>query len=343
MRSFILFVFVLTFTFSLKSQINLSQGLMAYYPFSGDVKDHSGNNNHGTISGNPVLVNDKDGNSNSAYKFNGNGDHIWVKDHPTLRPDTAMTIAAWVYCEDFTSWNIVVCKRAVHNGSPWNSYILYASGTAGTPQNWGFGIASSQTNTHFAIDNATAQTGKWIHLVGIYEKSPSATTTGDNNTQVQQNVRVYVDCEMVAQEQASGSIYYTDSSLRIAMAIPGPSKQYFKGNLDEIRIYNRALNELEINALCKQQFTQSLEETTSDELDVKVYPNPASSAFFVQCENIENITFSAYDFTGKQIFYNERIENDIINVEALSNGVYYFQFYNSKDKSYTTKKIIINN
>lgn len=343
MRNFVIAVFLFASVVSIKAQVNLNQGLVAYYPFSGDVKDHSGNNNHGTISGSPALVNDKDGNLNSAYKFNGNGDHIWVKDHPTLRPDTAMTIAAWVYCEDFSSWNIVVSKRAVHNGSPWNSYILYASGTAGSPQNWGFGIASSQTKTHFAIDNTNAQTGKWVHLVGIYEKSPSATTTGEDNTQTLQNVRVYVDCEMVAQEQASGKIYYTDSSLRIGMAIPGSSKQYFKGKLDEIRIYNRALNELEINALCKQQFTQSVEETTDKKLDVNVYPNPVSSEFFVQCEDIENVTINAYDFTGKQIFFNARIENNMFSVASLSNGVYYFKFNNNKDNTSTTKKIVINN
>lgn len=46
-------------------------GLVAYYPFSGNAGDSSGNNYHGTTY-NVSLVDDRFGNSNSAYSFAGN-------------------------------------------------------------------------------------------------------------------------------------------------------------------------------------------------------------------------------------------------------------------------------
>ncbi len=67
-----LFIFtLLSFTgfHKLNSQIP-TNGLVAYYPFTGNVGDSSGNNYHGTTY-NVTLVADRYGNSNSAYKFAG--------------------------------------------------------------------------------------------------------------------------------------------------------------------------------------------------------------------------------------------------------------------------------
>ncbi|MBN2000041.1 hypothetical protein JW935_20990, partial [candidate division KSB1 bacterium] len=52
-------------------------GLIAWYPFSGNVLDKSGNNNHGEVNG-PILVSDRFGNPNSAYYFDGVDDYIQI-------------------------------------------------------------------------------------------------------------------------------------------------------------------------------------------------------------------------------------------------------------------------
>ena len=65
----------------------VTKGLVAWYPFSGNANDMSGNGNNGTlgsffdpgtgISGNlPILTADKYGNPNSAYSFDGTGGYI---------------------------------------------------------------------------------------------------------------------------------------------------------------------------------------------------------------------------------------------------------------------------
>ncbi|TAF12105.1 MAG: hypothetical protein EAZ75_03925, partial [Flavobacteriia bacterium] len=45
-----------------------SNGLVAYWPFSGNANDQSGNGNNGTVNG-ATLTTDRFGNSNSAYNF----------------------------------------------------------------------------------------------------------------------------------------------------------------------------------------------------------------------------------------------------------------------------------
>jgi len=48
-----------------------TRGLQAYWAFSGNADDASGNKHHGIVFG-PTLVKDRFGNSNSAYEFSGN-------------------------------------------------------------------------------------------------------------------------------------------------------------------------------------------------------------------------------------------------------------------------------
>lgn len=71
-------ILILTFMLFTKivpafSQVNLSSGLVAYYPFNGNAQDESGNGNNGTVNG-ATLITDRFGNTNAAYFFSGNDD-----------------------------------------------------------------------------------------------------------------------------------------------------------------------------------------------------------------------------------------------------------------------------
>ncbi|TGO02513.1 hypothetical protein PN36_23830 [Candidatus Thiomargarita nelsonii] len=56
---------------------DLSDGLVAYYPFDGNAQDASGNGNHGTVNG-ATLTEDRFGSADSAYEFDGNADAIYI-------------------------------------------------------------------------------------------------------------------------------------------------------------------------------------------------------------------------------------------------------------------------
>jgi hypothetical protein len=52
-----------------------TNGLVAWYPFTGNADDHSGNGFHGTVMG-ASLTEDRFGNAESAYDFDGLNDYI---------------------------------------------------------------------------------------------------------------------------------------------------------------------------------------------------------------------------------------------------------------------------
>lgn len=72
---------------------SLEDGLVAYYPFNGNADDGSGNGLNGVIYG-ATLTEDRFGNSNSAYSFDG------VDDYASLGNPTALAFVDAVSIRD---------------------------------------------------------------------------------------------------------------------------------------------------------------------------------------------------------------------------------------------------
>jgi len=85
---------VTSFAMALSGSVyaDLNDGLVAYYPFNGNANDESGNGNHGTVNG-ATLTDNRFGNPNSAYNFDGSNDYI---DAPTNFGYTTFTVTAWI-------------------------------------------------------------------------------------------------------------------------------------------------------------------------------------------------------------------------------------------------------
>lgn len=69
-------------------------GLIAHYQFDGDVRDSSGNENHGMIHGDVEFA---EGKLNQAATFDGNGDYISVTPQSDVSAINDLTISAWVF------------------------------------------------------------------------------------------------------------------------------------------------------------------------------------------------------------------------------------------------------
>jgi hypothetical protein len=60
-------------------------GLVGWWPFNGNANDESGNGNHGTVNG-ATLTEDRFGNLNSAYSFDGISNYISVNNPVGVYP-----------------------------------------------------------------------------------------------------------------------------------------------------------------------------------------------------------------------------------------------------------------
>ncbi|MDH4071428.1 MAG: hypothetical protein OEV30_13510, partial [Ignavibacteria bacterium] len=89
--SLVLFLFV----FLGQGLFSQSNDPIAYWPFNGNANDESGNGNHGTVYGS-MLAEDRFGNPNSAYDFDGVDDYIdFGTDASTLLRES-VTISLWM-------------------------------------------------------------------------------------------------------------------------------------------------------------------------------------------------------------------------------------------------------
>src|SRR5689334_529028 len=86
---------LLLFSKGLNAQVNLSQGLVAYYPFSGNPNDASGSGNNGVLQNGVQLTNDRFGSPNSAYSFDGVDDYISIPYSSTLNFSSAFSVALY--------------------------------------------------------------------------------------------------------------------------------------------------------------------------------------------------------------------------------------------------------
>ena len=71
-----------------------TSGLVAYYPFSGNANDASGNGYNLTVSG-ATLTTDRNGTANSAYLFNGSSSGMSASAGSAFSL-TSLTLSAWI-------------------------------------------------------------------------------------------------------------------------------------------------------------------------------------------------------------------------------------------------------
>jgi len=84
--------------------------------------------------------------------------------------------------------------------------------------------------------------------------------------------------------------------------------------------------------------TLSLDDFDNTAYSVSLYPNPATS--FIELDTNATISsYSIFDMLGKAIVTNQNYDSPTINVENLSNGLYFIKF-NVKDASPITAKFV---
>ena len=163
----------------------LTNGLVAYYPFSGDASDKSGNGNDGTVYGATLTV-DRFGNPNSAYAFDGISSFISMPDSTSLRIPSDITVTCWA------NFSTNLSKvRLVGKGDNCNrNYGLWLDNST----NWlfqqfapegGCAPGGCQENTSSPIPNLV--TNYWYQIIGVRSGSDSLIYVNGTLVLTQQN------------------------------------------------------------------------------------------------------------------------------------------------------------
>lgn len=207
-----------------------------------DFVDASGQGNKGTCSGTGCPVLGGDGKFVTAASFDGVDDQISIPSSPSLNVTQAVTVEAWIYPTVMPNKDqgaAIVSKG--NNGNDARYELLTVSSLP-----VGANAATWRLSNHSTIDPNTGSAisyiyggnmplNAWSHVVGTYDGSVMS---------------LYVNgIQMASQSAAGGPITTDNNPLMIGVrqnqsATTGNS--HFKGMIDEVAVYNRALSAAEV-------------------------------------------------------------------------------------------------
>jgi hypothetical protein len=205
-----------------------TNGLVGYWPFNGNANDESGNNNDGTVNG-AALTTDRNGNNNSAYYFDGVNDFIEVTHNSTLdfSSNDFLSVSFWINMESYppSPYHDIVFSKQTGSGSSQcgfniNQVALYVGNSSGFET---VGLSGSYP------------LNQWVHVVFVWGNGIKESYL--NGVQVQSSTN---STEIGANTM---NLLFGKANWSNINALP------FNGKLDDIAIYNTALDSTEVLAL----------------------------------------------------------------------------------------------
>ncbi len=201
----------------------LSEGLVAFYPFTnGSGADSSGHDNNGILHG-VVPTEDRFGQKDAAFYFNGKDAYIDCGNDGSLQPDTALTVTGWMFLDLSVDRQMeILSNLGIFSGydvSLWRDKLE---------------VGLNQV----VVDSIPYPVGEWVFFATTFRKGEE---------------KFYLNGTLSSgRTKDFFKIKYTGHNLQIGHTdFGGNEGNYFEGKLDDIRIYNRELSQWEIKELLK--------------------------------------------------------------------------------------------
>jgi hypothetical protein len=236
------------------AQVNLDKGLQAYYPFNGNAKDASGNNNH-PVFNNATNTADRFGNPNSAYHFNGVYQYMRIPNKPSINFKDQITLSVWVRPTGFY-YDICHASQLISKGGGNYEAGNYALRFDDALYSLGTGCDGGICDT---IHQNFRGTGTVLKPYGgdFIKKNKWYNVLYTNDGRM---ARLYVDCQL-KYEVVFPETFINEQDLFFGKSDDDLFPFWLNGDLDDIRIYNRALNNEEIFSLCKDSLLPQKTDT----------------------------------------------------------------------------------
>lgn len=186
------------------------------------MPDSSGESNHGALRNDLRTVEGVFG--TDALEFDGEDDFVDLGTPDTLdfSEEIQITVSAWAKLEELDG-NF----RILSLGEDWEDVFLAATGD---PDKWYFQVPNG------GVFGTEVNASEWEHITGVY----------DGN-----EIRIYVNGEHVGTDAVSGPIeaYEVSAAIGAMRFADGSTAHEFDGRIDEVRVYDRALTDDEVEDL----------------------------------------------------------------------------------------------
>jgi hypothetical protein len=252
MKNLKLYIGVLAIAFGTLSHVQaqdpLTNGLVAYYPFKGDANDLSGMNNHGSIVGaDNKFLGDRFGFTNSLWLnttsppgWDFDGTYAEVPRDGSLNFNDDFTLSLWVnFTNDTPIPNGVSDQGYAHN--------LFSNGSDG-----------SSMNLRIITDNINYDGKDYLQLVAgginLFAILPPVRHTWWQITVVRSGTKVSLYKNGSVRTNGTFATIGNNPSIWLGRHQGSGSTYPLVGGIDDVRIFNRALSNGEVQALFQYEF-----------------------------------------------------------------------------------------
>ncbi|MFN5318563.1 MAG: LamG-like jellyroll fold domain-containing protein [Bacteroidia bacterium] len=323
-----------------------TNGLVGWWPFNGNANDESGNGNNGTVNG-AILTEDRFGNANEAYSFDGVDDKILVMNPiniPIINSD--YTFSTWINNTGNNNGSIIWYGNIVNNGC--NALRLSQDGCSNN-QLGIYGIQNYWWNNdiYYCSDNPNEfPQNTWINVAVTYDGL---------------NRKIFINGIMKNVMSISQLMSVSTISELLFGWFPYYDYYGFNGQIDDIGIWNRELTQEEITNLYNGNICFETVTVTDTLLinmgivgynpisysnTIKIFPNPSN----------DHITINYGDFASLN-GYQLRIDNSLgqqmfqtaINQQSsyislstwTGNGLYFVHIIDPQGNTIDIRKIVL--
>jgi hypothetical protein len=261
--------------------------------------DASGNGHDGTIIGDPKWGAGKIG---GALEFNGTGDVVDLGAFDVVGP--GITLAGWLKPNGFGVNDGRVLTKADEWGENNHWWMLSTIAEAGEIRlRFRLKTTDGQNTTTLIADSGVLEIGEWQH----------AAATWDGTT-----MRLYLNGEEVGSIAKGGDAVATDASVKASIGSQPPDayatdishvNKFFDGFLDDVRLYNGALSQDEIQILME----------ASGGYPFAFGPTPADGTLYP--DTWVNISWSPGDFAvSHDIYLGDNFDDVNAGTESTFQG-----------------------
>jgi hypothetical protein len=320
-----------------------SNGLVGWWPFNGNATDESINTNDGTVNG-ATLTADRFGNASSAYSFDGVDDFIMTS-YLGINGNNQRTISFWGKPLTNTGDNYVFSYGTQAPGMAFGA-LLNCSNTSNF-QTITSDATSNYTNLNFC--------NNWNFFTIVLPNG----STSQNQIQLYVNGAILVNLSYYN----PGTTINTGNSspFQIGRLFYNLTNNYFKGEIDDIGFWNRALTQNEITGLyngnlCFQTITVTDTLLINTNLTgfnpvtyqntIKIWPNPTNDHITIDNGNLANLTghqIKISNALGQQVFQSAITQQQFyVDMSTWGgNGIYFVNLINSQGVTIETRKIVL--
>lgn len=169
----------------------------------------------------------------TELEFDGTNDYVEIDDDPSLDINNEITVEFWVKPKLQNQQMVALGKQS--------TYQFWCS-----DNKWYFGVynESGFHGSGYSLSKSPVQ--EWTHILGLY-----------NQNLASKQVQIWINGEKENVGDYTGEIRNTDHPFRIGGRLLAWDDVYFNGSIKDVRIYNRALNGVEINESYNGNITTS--------------------------------------------------------------------------------------